>query len=57
MALAILCRGMLARIAGNGEFSDEILGAGREAVLGRTAAAKPAARKPARKKAVTSAQQ
>src|SRR5947207_841749 len=35
---------VLSRIAGNGEFSDEILGAGREAVLGR-AAAKPAAKK------------
>ena len=36
---------VLSRIAGNGEFSDEILGAGREAVLGRAAAAKPAAKK------------
>jgi TetR/AcrR family transcriptional regulator, transcriptional repressor for nem operon len=36
---------VLSRIAGNGEFSDEILGAGREAVLGRTAAAKPAVKK------------
>jgi TetR/AcrR family transcriptional repressor of nem operon len=36
---------VLSRIAGNGEFSDEILGAGREAVLGRTAVAKPAAKK------------
>lgn len=36
---------VLARIAGTGEFSDEILGAGREAVLGRTAAANSAARK------------
>src|SRR4051794_33763561 len=35
---------VLSRIAGNGEFSDEILGAGREAVLGR-ATAKPAAKK------------
>jgi TetR/AcrR family transcriptional repressor of nem operon len=33
---------VLARIAGSGEFSDEILGAGREAVLGRAAAAKKA---------------
>jgi TetR/AcrR family transcriptional regulator, transcriptional repressor for nem operon len=33
---------VLSRIAGNGEFSDEILSAGREAVLGRTAAVKPA---------------
>ena len=31
---------VLSRIAGNGEFSDEILAAGREAVLGRAAAAK-----------------
>ncbi len=29
---------VLSRIAGNGEFSDEILGAGREAVLERAAA-------------------
>ena len=36
---------VLARIAGSGEFSDEILGAGREAVLGRAAAAKPVAKK------------
>ena len=36
---------VLSRIAGNGEFSDEILSAGREAVLGRAAAAKPAAKK------------
>ena len=36
---------VLSRIAGNGEFSDEILAAGREAVLGPVAAAKPAAKK------------
>lgn len=36
---------VLARIAGTGEFSDEVLSAGREAVLAR-AAAKPVARKP-----------
>lgn len=36
---------VLARIAGTGDFSDEILGAGREATLGRAAPAKPAARK------------
>jgi TetR/AcrR family transcriptional repressor of nem operon len=36
---------VLARVAGSGEFSDEILGAGREAVLGRAAAAKPVAKK------------
>jgi TetR/AcrR family transcriptional repressor of nem operon len=31
---------VLSRIAGNGEFSDEILAAGREAVVGRAVAAK-----------------
>jgi TetR/AcrR family transcriptional regulator, transcriptional repressor for nem operon len=36
---------VLSRIAGNSEFSDEILSAGREAVLGRAAAAKPVAKK------------
>ncbi len=36
---------VLSRIAGSGEFSEEILGAGREAVLGRAAAAKPMAKK------------
>ena len=36
---------VLARVAGNGEFSDEVLGAGRDAVLGRAAAVKPAAKK------------
>jgi TetR/AcrR family transcriptional regulator, transcriptional repressor for nem operon len=35
---------VLSRIAGSGEFSDEILGAGRDAVLSR-AAVKPAAKK------------
>jgi len=39
---------VLARIAGSGEFSDEVLEAGRETVLGKaTAAKKPAARKAA----------
>ena len=38
---------VLSRIAGSGEFSDEILGAGREAVLGR-GAGKPAAKKASR---------
>jgi TetR/AcrR family transcriptional repressor of nem operon len=42
---------VLARVAGNGEFSDEILGAGRDAVLGRAAPSKPRLRKPAAKKA------
>jgi TetR/AcrR family transcriptional repressor of nem operon len=40
---------VLARIAGNGEFSDEILGAGREAVLDRAAPPKRPARKPVAK--------
>jgi TetR/AcrR family transcriptional repressor of nem operon len=48
---------VLARVAGSGEFSDEILAAGREAVLGRAAAAtgggktapKKAAKKPVKK--------
>ena len=39
---------VLSRIAGNGEFSEEILAAGREAALGRAAAAKSAPRKSAR---------
>jgi TetR/AcrR family transcriptional regulator, transcriptional repressor for nem operon len=42
---------VLARIAGSGDFSDEILASGREAVLGRAAQAKPAAKKPAARKA------
>jgi TetR/AcrR family transcriptional regulator, transcriptional repressor for nem operon len=40
---------VMARVAGTGEFSEEILAAGREAVLGRAAAPKPAARKSTRK--------
>ena len=36
---------VLSRIAGNGEFSEEILAAGREAALGRPAAGKVAAKK------------
>jgi TetR/AcrR family transcriptional regulator, transcriptional repressor for nem operon len=36
---------LLARIAGNGDLSDEILAAGREASLGQAAPAKPAAKK------------
>lgn len=39
---------VMARVAGTGEFSEEILAAGREAVLGR-AAPKPAAKKSARR--------
>jgi TetR/AcrR family transcriptional regulator, transcriptional repressor for nem operon len=46
---------VLSRIAGNGEFSDEILGAGREAVLARTKPAKAAAKKPASRKAASPA--
>jgi TetR/AcrR family transcriptional repressor of nem operon len=41
---------VLARVAGNGEFSDEILGAGRDAVLDRDTAAKPAPKPPAARK-------
>jgi TetR/AcrR family transcriptional repressor of nem operon len=41
---------VLARVAGSGEFSDDILGAGREAVLDRTAAAKSGGKKRAGKK-------
>ena len=47
---------VLARVAGTGEFSDEILSIGREAALGRSAAAKAVAKKPVRKKLATSAQ-
>jgi len=36
---------VLSRIAGTGEFSDEILASGREAVLDRAVAAKPVAKK------------
>jgi len=36
---------VLSRVAGNGEFSEEILAAGREAALSRSAAAKPSAKK------------
>ena len=35
---------VMSRVAGSGEFSDEILGSGREAALAR-GAAKPAAKK------------
>jgi len=43
---------VMARVAGNGEFSEEILNAGREAVLGRAAPAKRVATKTTPKKAV-----
>jgi TetR/AcrR family transcriptional repressor of nem operon len=46
---------VMARVAGNGDFSDEILDAGREAVLGQAASAKPAAKKRAPKSAAMSA--
>ena len=46
---------VLARIAGNGEFSDEILGAGRDAVLDRAKPLRRAAKKPVAKKAATPA--
>jgi TetR/AcrR family transcriptional repressor of nem operon len=42
---------VMARVAGTGEFSEEILAAGREAVLGRAAAPKRPARKPSSRKA------
>jgi TetR/AcrR family transcriptional repressor of nem operon len=45
---------VLARVAGNGGFSDEILGAGRDAVLGRAAPPK-LVKKSAAKKAASSA--
>ena len=46
---------VLARVAGSGEFSDDILGAGREAVLDRVAPAKAGGKKPAGKKAAAPA--
>src|SRR4029077_10839785 len=46
---------VLARVAGSGEFSEEILGAGREAVLGRAAPPKRAAKKSSARKASTTA--
>jgi TetR/AcrR family transcriptional repressor of nem operon len=57
-AMAVLSTMMgtlvLSRVAGSGEFSDAILSAGREAVLGG-AAAKPAAKKAAPRKPASSA--
>jgi TetR/AcrR family transcriptional repressor of nem operon len=44
---------VMARIAGNSEFSDEILAAGREAILNRPAPAKPTARKSPAKRAAS----
>jgi TetR/AcrR family transcriptional regulator, transcriptional repressor for nem operon len=46
---------VLSRVAGSGEFSDEILAAGRDAVLARAGATKPVARKATPKKAAASA--
>jgi TetR/AcrR family transcriptional repressor of nem operon len=46
---------VLARVAGTGDFSDEILGAGREALLGRKAPPKSGVKKSRPKKAATSA--
>jgi TetR/AcrR family transcriptional repressor of nem operon len=46
---------VLSRIAGNGEFSDEVLGAGRDAALGRAAKAKPVAKKSRPRKAASPA--
>ena len=46
---------VMARVAGAGEFSGEILAAGREAVLGRGAAPKRPARKPAARKVAKTA--
>jgi len=46
---------VLARIAGSGDFSDEILGAGREAVLDRAGAAKLTSKKSRAKKAAATA--
>jgi TetR/AcrR family transcriptional repressor of nem operon len=58
-ALGILATMMgalvLARIAGNGEFSDEILGAGRDAVLDRAGPPKRAAKKSRARKAASPA--
>jgi TetR/AcrR family transcriptional regulator, transcriptional repressor for nem operon len=44
---------VMARVAGNGEFSEEILSSGRDAVLGRAAPVKRAAQKAASKKATS----
>jgi TetR/AcrR family transcriptional repressor of nem operon len=44
---------VMARIAGNGEFSDEILAAGRDAILNRMVPAKPGPGKSVAKKAAS----
>ena len=46
---------VMSRVAGNGAFSDEILGAGRDAVLARATPPKSGARKSSPKKAAPSA--
>ena len=46
---------VLARVAGTGDFSDEILGAGRDAVLDRATSPKRVARKSSPKKTASSA--
>jgi TetR/AcrR family transcriptional repressor of nem operon len=46
---------VLSRVAGNGEFSEEILGAGRDAALGRGTAAKPVVKRSTSRKAAPSA--
>jgi TetR/AcrR family transcriptional regulator, transcriptional repressor for nem operon len=46
---------VLARVAGNGDFSDEILGAGRDAVLGRASPPKTVAKKSSPKRTASSA--
>jgi TetR/AcrR family transcriptional regulator, transcriptional repressor for nem operon len=55
-ALATMMGSMvMSRIAGTGEFSDEILAAGREAVLGSEPPARPESKKPASGKDAVSA--
>jgi TetR/AcrR family transcriptional regulator, transcriptional repressor for nem operon len=58
-AMAVLATMMgtlvMARVAGNGEFSAEILGAGRDAVLGRATPPKRIAKKSPLKKAASPA--
>jgi TetR/AcrR family transcriptional repressor of nem operon len=46
---------VLARVAGNGEFSDEILAAGRDAALDRDSSAKSGQKKPAARKTTAKA--
>ena len=46
---------VMARVAGNGEFSDEILDAGRDAVLAGAPPEKPATKKRATRSAATTA--